>query len=179
VYLPNLITVTRILMVPVIIWLTITGRFTAAFVVFVLAGLSDGIDGFLARRYAWRTELGAFLDPIADKLLLGGLFLALGLLSHLPAWLVIIVISRDVLIIGAVILAWMMDRPLSMRPILISKLNTAAQIVLIGLVLAQLGFMPQAASAVSAFVWLTGGLTAVSASVYIVRWLHHMSGPAP
>ncbi len=176
-HLPNIITTARILLVPVIIWLTITGRFTAAFAFFLLAGLSDGIDGFLARRYAWRTELGAFLDPIADKLLLGGLFLTLGLLSHLPVWLVIVVISRDVLIVGAVILSWMMDRPVAMRPIILSKLNTAAQIALVSLVLAQLGFLPQAERLVNALIWLTGGLTVISAGVYIVRWLRHMSAP--
>ena len=106
---------------------------------FLLAGLSDAADGYLAKRYGWRTELGAYLDPIADKALLVSIYVTLGFAGHLPAWLVIAVVSRDILIVGAVVLSWMLSRPMSLHPILVSKANTFSQIVLAGLVLAELG----------------------------------------
>jgi len=175
VYLPNLITVIRVLIVPVVIWLIIHGAHTPAFALFLLAGVSDAIDGFLARHYDWRTELGAYLDPVADKLLLVGIYVTLGLLGHIPAWLVIAVVSRDVLIVGAVMLSWMLDRAVEVRPSKISKANTAGQIVLAGIVLAQLGFAPALAPVVTPLTWIVGILTLVSAGVYLARWLRHMA----
>lgn len=174
-YLPNLITVIRILLVPVVIWLIIHGAHTAAFLLFLLAGISDGIDGFLARYYDWKTELGAYLDPVADKLLLVGIYVTLGLLSHMPAWLVIAVVSRDFLIVGAVILTWMLTRPVEVRPSKISKANTAGQIVLAGVVLAELGFAPALAPVVTPLTWIVGILTLLSAAVYLARWMRHMA----
>ncbi len=174
-YLPNLITVGRVLLVPVVIWLIIKDAHTAAFGLFVLAGVSDAIDGFLARRYDWRTELGAYLDPVADKLLLVGIYVTLGLLGHMPAWLVLAVVSRDVLIVGAVILSWMVDRPVEMRPSVVSKANTVGQIVLAGAVLAELGFAPALEPVVTPLTWVVGILTLVSAGVYLARWLRHMA----
>jgi len=173
--LPNLITVIRILIVPVAIWLIIHGAYTPAFLLFVLAGISDSVDGFLARYYQWNTKLGSYLDPIADKLLLVAIYVTLGFLGHMPAWLVILVVSRDVLIVGAVMLSWMMDRALEVRPSRISKVNTAGQIVLAGVVLAQLGVAPWLAPAVPPLTWLVGALTLVSAAVYLGRWLRHMA----
>jgi len=175
VYLPNLITVGRVLLVPVVIWLIIQDAHTAAFALFVLAGVSDAIDGFLARRYDWRTELGAYLDPVADKLLLVGIYVTLGLLGHMPAWLVIAVVSRDVLIVGAVILSWMVDRPVEMRPSMVSKANTVGQIMLAGAVLAELGFAPALEPVVTPLTWVVGILTLASAGVYLARWLRHMA----
>jgi len=175
VYLPNLITVGRVLLVPVVIWLIIQDAHTAAFALFVLAGISDAIDGFLARRYDWRTELGAYLDPIADKLLLVGIYVTLGLLGHMPAWLVIAVVSRDFLIVGAVILSWMVDRPVEMRPSMVSKANTVGQIVLAGAVLAELGFASALEPFVTPLTWVVGILTLASAGIYLARWLRHMA----
>jgi len=175
VYLPNLITILRILLVPVVIWLIITGAHSAAFAVFLLAGVSDGVDGFLARHYNWKTELGAYLDPLADKLLLVVIYVTLGLLGHMPAWLVIAVVSRDVLIVGAVILSWMLDRAVEVRPSKISKANTVGQIILAGMVLAQLGFAPALEPIVTPLTWFVGILTLVSAAVYLTRWMRHMA----
>lgn len=174
-YLPNLITVTRVLLVPVVIWLIIHGAHTAAFALFVLAGVSDAIDGFLARAYDWRTELGAYLDPLADKLLLVAIYFTLGLLGHMPAWIVIAVVSRDFLIVGAVILSWMVDRPVEMRPSMVSKANTVGQIVLAGVVLAYLGFARWLEPVVTPLTWVVGILTLLSAGVYLARWLRHMA----
>ena len=92
-------------------WLIVTHEMTAAFVLFLLAGVSDAADGYLAKRFQWRTELGSYLDPIADKLLLMSIYVTLGFSNHLPAWLVIAVVSRDILIIGAFLLSWVLSRP--------------------------------------------------------------------
>ena len=110
--IPNSLTLVRIVLVPLVVWLIITHEMLAAFLLFLLAGLSDAADGFLAKRYGWDTELGAYLDPIADKALLVSIYVTLGLAGQLPAWLVIAVVSRDILIVGAVVLSWMLSRPL-------------------------------------------------------------------
>ena len=97
--IPNLITLGRVILVPIVFWLLLNGQLQAAFLAFVVAGISDAVDGFLAKRFGWETELGAYLDPIADKLLIVCIFIALGVTARLPSWLVIIVVSRDVLIV--------------------------------------------------------------------------------
>src|SRR5258705_11385989 len=100
-----------------------------AFVLFLAAGISDAVDGFLAKRFGMATELGAYLDPLADKGLIVSIYVALGITGALPAWLVILVVSRDIMIVGAVILSWLVDHPVAMKPLVGSKLNTAAQTV--------------------------------------------------
>ncbi len=90
---------------PIVFWLLLQGQTQMAFVLFVIAGISDGVDGFLAKRYGWTTELGAYLDPLADKLLIVSIFVALGVKGALPSWLVIAVVSRDILIVTGVVLA--------------------------------------------------------------------------
>ena len=179
--IPNSLTLGRIVLVPLIVWLIITHEMTAAFLMFLLAGLSDAADGFLAKRYGWRSELGAYVDPIADKALLVSIYVTLGFASHLPVWLVIAVVSRDILIVGAVVLSWMLSRPLIMQPLLISKANTFAQIVLAGMVLADLGLGLGLHQLVKVLVWVTGTLTIVSAAAYFWEWLGHMASyePAP
>jgi cardiolipin synthase len=177
--IPNTLTFARIVSVPLLIWLIIEGDFFAAFVVFMLAGISDAADGYLAKRYGWHTELGAYLDPIADKALLVAIYVALGLSGHLPVWLVIIVVSRDILIVGAVVLAWIMGRPVEVKPLAVSKINTFAQIALAGLVLAQLGLGLGVDSLVRVLIWITGGLTILSAFVYFFGWLRHMMSYEP
>ena len=113
--IPNTLTLARIVLVPLVVWLIVTHEMLAAFVLFLLAGVSDAADGYLAKRFQWRTELGAYLDPIADKLLLVSIYVTLGLSGHLPAWLVIAVVSRDILIIGAFLLSWVLSRPVPSR----------------------------------------------------------------
>jgi cardiolipin synthase len=177
--IPNSLTLSRIVLVPLVVWLIITHEMLAAFLLFLFAGLSDAADGFLAKRYNWHTELGAYLDPIADKALLVSIYVTLGLAGQLPAWLVIAVVSRDILIVGAVVLSWMLSRPLSMHPLLISKANTLSQIVLAGLVLAELGLGLGLEGLVQLLVWVTGTLTIVSAAAYFVAWLRHMASYEP
>ena len=133
----------------------------------------------LAKRYGWHTELGAYLDPIADKALLVTIFVTLGLSGHLPAWLVIAVVTRDILIIGAVLLAWLMSRPITVKPLFISKANTCAQIALAGLVLAELGLDLGLSGLIRLLVWVTGALTVLSAAAYFWSWLKHMASYEP
>lgn len=177
--IPNTLTFGRIVSVPLLIWLIIDQDYLAAFIVFMLAGISDAADGYLAKRYGWATELGAYLDPIADKALLVAIYVTLGLAGELPVWLVIVVATRDVLIVGAVILAWIMSRPVEMKPLAVSKINTFSQITLAGLVLAKLGLGLEFGGLVSLFVWLTGGTTILSAFVYFFGWLRHMMSYEP
>jgi len=165
--------------VPVIFWLLLNGHATAAFFVFLVAGISDALDGYLAKRFNWTSELGAYLDPIADKALLVTIFVTLGLAGHLPVWLVIAVVSRDILIVGAVLLAWMMSRPINVKPLLISKANTCAQIALAGLVLAKLGLGLGLDGIVWVLIWVTGTLTILSAFAYFWAWLRHMARYEP
>jgi len=177
--IPNTLTLMRILLVPLLVWLIIDHEMLAAFLVFLLAGLSDGADGFLAKRYGWHTELGAYLDPIADKALLVTIYVTLGLSGHLPVWLVIAVVSRDILIVGAVLLAWMMSRPITVKPLLVSKANTCLQIALAGVVLAQLGLGLGLDNLIWVLIWMTGTFTILSAGAYFWAWLRHMASYEP
>jgi len=173
--IPNIITVFRIFLVPLVVWLMLDGRMQAAFLLFLLAGISDGLDGYLAKRYGWQTELGAYLDPLADKALLVSIYVVLGLFSHVPVWLVLAVVSRDILIVGAILLSWMLARPVPMRPLFVSKANTVGQIMLAAMVLGDLGFALGMESIVAVLIWLTGGLTILSAAAYLVTWLRYMA----
>jgi cardiolipin synthase (CMP-forming) len=174
--LPNFITIARILLVPVTVWLIISGEFGLAFLAFVAAGISDGIDGAIAKRWDLRTELGAYLDPLADKALLVSIYVSLGLLNFLPAWLVILVVTRDIMIVGAVILARLIDKPLLMAPLMVSKINTAAQIVFAGVVLGVLELRIQLEPFLTIGMALVAGLTFASGALYLREWLRHMNG---
>src|SRR5436190_13095331 len=148
--------------VPVIFWLLLSGENKIAFFVFLVAGISDAVDGYLAKRFNWRTELGAYLDPLADKLLIVSIFIALGVRNELPLWLVIMVVSRDILIVVAVMLSWLLDQPVVIKPLAVSKANTVAQIVLAATVLADDGFSLGLQTVRLALVWITGALTLLS-----------------
>jgi len=172
--LPNLITIARILSVPVMVWAIASGEMLIAFGLFVLAGLSDAVDGYLAKRFGMRSELGAYLDPLADKALIVSIYVALGISAAVPRSLVILVVSRDIMIVGAVILSWLVGKPIAVRPLLVSKLNTAAQIGFAALVLASLGIGFDAGWAVPAAMSLVAALTLLSIAAYVREWVHHM-----
>ncbi|MCY0094542.1 CDP-alcohol phosphatidyltransferase family protein [Hoeflea ulvae] len=176
--LPNYITIARFLMVPLIVLVMIDGHMLAALVLFVLAGVSDGIDGFIARQFDQTSELGAWLDPIADKFLLVSVFVVLGWLAVLPTWLVILAVSRDGLIIGAVVLSSLMDNPVQIRPLMVSKANTMFQILLLILVLADLAGLADLDAVIGWMIYAVAGLTIASATAYLVPWLRHMAGEA-
>jgi cardiolipin synthase len=174
--IPNFITLGRILLVPVVFWLLVSGQTRAAFLCFLIAGVSDAIDGFLAKRYHWQTELGAYLDPLADKVLIVSIFIALGVSRELPLWLVVAVVARDILIVAGVLLCRVLERPMTIRPLAVSKANTAAQIALAGLVLADTGFTLGFGGLRTGLVWITGTLTLLSLAAYMMQWLSHMRG---
>jgi len=174
--LPNLITIGRILLVPLAVWLIISQQFGLAFFAFLVAGISDGIDGFIARRFNLQSELGGYLDPIADKALLVSIYVALAILQVLPVWLAILVVTRDVLIVGAVLLAWIMDRPMAMKPLWVSKVNTVAQIVFAGTVLLGLSTDMHMSPLLTAGIVLVAALTIASGGVYMRDWVRHMNG---
>ena len=138
--IPNIITLGRILLVPVIVWAIASNQMEIAFAIFVIAGVSDAVDGFLAKRFNMASELGALLDPLADKALLVSIYVALGIWGAVPRWIVILVVSRDIMIVGAVIVSWLFGKPIPMKPLMVSKLNTVAQVAFAALVLAALGF---------------------------------------
>ncbi|MDK9696017.1 MAG: CDP-alcohol phosphatidyltransferase family protein [Siculibacillus sp.] len=172
---PNLISIFRLVLVPIAIDAILSGHFALAFWVFLVAGISDGIDGFIARAFDQKSELGAYLDPLADKLLLVSIFVTMAVIGALPVWLAILVLSRDVLIVGGVILSWVLDRRLPIQPKMVSKANTMAQIGFAALVLGTKAF-----DFVPGPLWTTGivlvvALTVVSGTAYVVEWLRVMS----
>ncbi len=173
--IPNSISLIRICLVPLVVWLIVTNHMQFAFYIFALAGLSDAVDGFIAKRFGMKTELGAYLDPIADKLLLVSIYVTLGVLGEIPSWLVILIVSRDILIILGFLLSWMMNHPLKVDPALISKINTFIQIVLAAVVLGDMGFDLGLANLRNGLIFMTGALTLLSASAYLLAWLRHMS----
>ena len=173
--IPNMITLARFVLVPAVIYALIGGHVAWAFAGFIVAGVSDGVDGFIARQFDQRSELGAYLDPIADKLLLVSVFVMLALMGELPLWLVTLAVSRDLLIVGAVLLASIMGNPVVMKPLFVSKANTAVQIVLAALVLAQLALGYGPGWMRWWLVLLSALLTAASAAAYLAGWFRHMS----
>jgi len=173
--IPNLITLARILLVPVVVWAITSGAMKTAFLLFLAAGVSDAVDGFLAKRFGMQTELGAYLDPLADKAMIVSIYVALGFVNVIPRWLVILVVSRDIMIVSAVILSWVVDKPVPLKPLRVSKLNTVAQIALAAVVLAALGFEFDAEIAVMVLMGLVTILTLLSVAFYVAEWVRHMN----
>jgi cardiolipin synthase (CMP-forming) len=175
--LPNLITLARLLSVPLAIWLILGQRYGIAFWVFVGAGVSDALDGYIAKRWNLRTRLGAILDPAADKALLTGVYLTLTLTGHLPAWLAFLVILRDFLIVlGYVVIRSTASRT-RFDPLYISKINTLVQIALVGFVLARLGLGVEAGVETALLVVAAAVTTVWSGLSYLARCARPRSGP--
>lgn len=174
--LANFVTLARLLAVPVIVWLILAGANPATFWLFTAASLSDAIDGYVAKRFNQRSELGALLDPIADKTLIVSVFVTLGIAGHLPNWLVIMVVFRDLLIVGGFLLAAALTQAISWRPLFVSKLNTTLQLVLIVVLLAQLAYGFDTYGAVVALTYLVAATTILSGGGYLVRWGKGLGG---
>jgi len=173
--IPNLITLGRILLVPVVVWAIASGEMRVAFLLLLAAGLSDAVDGFLAKRFGMATELGAYLDPLADKAMLVSIYVVLAVVGAIPLWLVILVVSRDIMIVSAVILSWVVDKPIALKPLLVSKLNTVAQIALACVIMAARGFEFDAAVAVMLLTALVTALTLISIAFYLAEWVRHVN----
>lgn len=168
--IPNLITIGRIVLVVPVTWALLEGRYMLALVLFFIAGVSDGVDGFLAKHYDWGSRLGALLDPLADKALLISCYAALTWNGLLPVWLLALVALRDVVIVaGAVIYNYRVE-PLDAQPTLVSKLNTVLQISLVLLVIIN------QATGYGDSQWITWLVYAVTLSIlwsgmdYVVTW---------
>lgn len=158
------------------VWAIAAGEIKIAFLLFLLAGLSDLVDGYLAKRFNMATELGAYLDPLADKALIVSIYVTMGIAGVIPRWLVILVVSRDIMIVSAVILSWLVNNPVTLKPLTVSKLNTVAQILLALVVLASLAFEFDAWWVIQALTGLVAILTLASVVFYIVEWVRHMNG---
>jgi cardiolipin synthase len=173
-HVPNLLTLLRILAVPLTVWLIVEERLAAAFWTFTLAGVTDAVDGAIARLFDARTVLGEWLDPLADKLLLVATYLTLGAEGELPLWLVVLVVVRDVVILFYVFV-YLLAGALSVRPILISKLNTLAQIALAAIVLARLGQGWGGPMLTEAFVYVVAVTTGASGAAYLLNATRRMA----
>ncbi|HHJ15399.1 MAG TPA: CDP-alcohol phosphatidyltransferase family protein [Gammaproteobacteria bacterium] len=168
--IPNLITAGRILLVPPVAWALLMGHYDIALILFFVAGVSDGVDGFLAKQYGWTSRLGALLDPLADKFLLVTSYTTLVWTGLLPVWLLVLVLLRDVIIVsGAVAYNFRIER-LDADPTLISKLNTLLQILLVLLVIVH------QATGLGQHEWIQWLVYAVTVSViwsgldYVITW---------
>ena len=169
--LPNLISLGRLLLVPLAISLILEGSYWPAFWVFVIAGVSDALDGFIAKRFDRRTRLGALLDPLADKVLLVSVYVTLGIAGQLWAWLVVLVVFRDLMIVGGFLLIHAISAmPKALQPLFISKINTGVQVAMVGYVLARLGLGAEAGPIDFALGLAVAVTTVVSGLIYLVQW---------
>jgi cardiolipin synthase len=162
--IPNIITLGRIILVPIIVWAIASSQMEIAFAIFVVAGVSDAVDGFLAKRFNMASELGALLDPLADKALLVSIYVALGIWGAVPRW-----------IVAAVIVSWLFGKPIPMKPLMVSKLNTVAQVAFAALIMASLGFGFRPMPYDLILMGFVTVFTLVSVSLYLVEWVRHMS----
>lgn len=163
------------IMVPVIVWLILANQMLAAFITFMLAGASDALDGLIAKQFNLVTPLGTYLDPLADKLLLVSIYVTLGIQQDLPSWLVILVVSRDILIVGAIILTFLLEWNVTIVPSKLSKLNTFCQISLAAVVLGDKGFETGYGEVIEFFVYIVAVTTVLSGLTYILQWAQQNS----
>lgn len=165
----NAVTVGRLLMVGPLVWLIATERLQAAFWLFLAAGLSDAIDGYIAKHFNARTDFGAYLDPLADKILLNGIYVSLAIIDWVPVWLAILVISRDLLIVVGVIIIQRRHPVFRARPLFAGKLNTFAQILLVAFVLAHTGTFLELAALIDPLIVTVALTTTLSGAGYAMQ----------
>lgn len=167
--LPNAITFARLCLVPGAVWLVLNHRLDLAFWVFVAAGISDALDGWLARIRHSRSTLGAILDPVADKALLVSIYVTLASIGVLPDWLAILVVFRDLLIVGGVLLLYMLGQPPRIQPLLVSKFNTVMQIALAAGALLLAGYGMGDSVVIDVLIWLVAASTFASGAAYVTQ----------
>ena len=169
--LPNFLSLLRIILVPVIVIFLIQGSYAKVLIVFVVAGLTDALDGALARLLNKQTKLGSFLDPLADKILLSTSFIALAIFSLIPSWLAVIVISRDFLILLGIMILSMMSVTYEIKPIFVSKVTTTLQIatVFFALLLKTVTYDIISYNWIIVLSWLTASFTIISGLIYIIK----------
>ena len=168
--IPNFLSLLRIILVPVVVIFLIQGSYGQALFTFTLAGLTDALDGALARLLSCQTVLGSYLDPIADKLLLTASFVTLAILGIIPSWLTVIVISRDFIILLGIAILSMISAPYVIKPAFVGKVTTALQIGTIFLALSFQAFSRDVSyDWIRIACWLTGLFTIASGLIYIIR----------
>ena len=169
-YIPNIITIARIISVVPVAWCLWVESYKTALLLLILAGLSDGLDGYLARRYHWFTRLGALLDPVADKLFIVTIMLVFGFKGFLPWWIVWLIFGRDALIMGGAVIYRWVTGALEMKPLFISKVNTALQLILLAATLLHVGFYPLPQTVMDNLEWLVAASTIISGAAYVFFW---------
>lgn len=172
---PNLISLSRLFSVPIIAWLVLTDHLRPAFFLCILSGLTDMLDGFVARILNTSSAVGAYLDPLADKALLVGMFLLFGYLNEVQPWLVMLVVFRDVLIIGGTLLLFMFRISFEAKPLMISKINTFLQIAMVVWVLGEMAFHINLPLVTSFFVYTVMMTTIFSGIGYVIVWLRYFA----
>ncbi len=169
-HIPNIITVFRILLVYPVNACLLQSNFGLALGLFILAGLSDGLDGFLAKHYHWQSRLGSYLDPLADKLLLVSSFLSLAWMGLVPVWLVAAVVLRDATILSGAIAYYFLLKPFEGQPHWTSKLNTFFQLLLVVSVLFSQGITPLPESLMLLLSLVVLGTSLLSGAIYVQVW---------
>jgi cardiolipin synthase len=169
--IPNFLSLLRIILVPVIVIFLIQGSYPKALIVFVIAGLTDALDGAVARLLNKQTKLGSFLDPLADKILLSTSFIALAIFSLIPSWLAVIVISRDFMILLGIVILSMMSVAYEIKPVFVSKVTTTLQIatVFFALLLKTFTYNMVSYNWIIILFWLTASFTIISGLIYIIK----------
>jgi cardiolipin synthase len=173
--LPNLISLGRLFLAPAIVALIATQKWKEACVVFLLAGISDAVDGWLAKTFDLLSELGAYLDPLADKALIVSIYVTLAIVSVLPVTITILVVARDVMIVGAFMISLVMQKPIKVKPLLVSKFNTAAQIGFATMVLGAKAFDIPVGAWFDLPLYTVAALTLASTGAYVHQWIKHMN----
>ncbi len=168
--IPNIISIIRILLVAPVILMLYQGHYITALILFLVAGVSDALDGYLAKRYGWTSQLGSMLDPLADKLLLVCSYGMLAWLGNIPVWLVVTIIARDIIILAGSFGYYLLYGRYEVHPSWISKLNTFAQIIMVLFVVASLGLINVDTIYVSILVYFVFLTTLLSGLDYIVTW---------
>ena len=175
---PNTLTILRILSIPVFVIFLLYDRFFFALLIFIGAGITDGLDGWIARVFNQRTTIGAYLDPIADKLMLTTAFIVLAILEIIPSWLTVIVIARDVIILLGILMLFLTSHKVEIKPIFLGKASTVMQLVTIAWALVT-QFSMVMKSIFPAIIWVTAGLTVLSGLFYIyigTKYFNEMGG---
>ncbi len=168
--LPNLLTVGRMIVFPPIVWLLLIEQYQWALALAVFAGVSDLLDGWLARRFNWQSRFGSFADPLADKLLMMATYLTLGWMGELPWWLIALVVFRDLVIVGGGMFYHVRFEKVVAEPTQLSRFNTFCQVFLMWFVLVRLAGVPFPPEAQIGLVWLVGFMAVITLIQYVWIW---------
>lgn len=168
--IPNILCILRMLLTVPVAWMILAGNYAGALLLFFVAGFTDGLDGFLAKRYGWQTELGGLLDPIADKLLMFSAFVTLWVVGAVPLWLLAAVVGRDLVIVAGAITYRARRGPFEASPTRISKANSALQLLFVLVTLLRLATGVPAAIVPGLLSWCVLATTLASGADYVLSW---------